>query len=245
MSDIVTWHSRPQLDRIVFITGLPGVGNVGKIAADFLATKLEAETFLTLMSDELPPQVVVGEGCEAVPAEHELCWCRVGDRDVVFLLGEYQGATPQGQYLLSKRIFDIIVRYDPELVITLGGYGTGEVVTDPRVLGVVSDQSLKEGLEKYGIGFYEGEPAGGIVGAAAMFIALAQAYGIDAVSIIGETSGAILDHKSARCVVRAVLGILGTEMDLSDFDESVQMIDQLNDEVQSLAASRNDLSYIG
>lgn len=245
MSDIVTWHSRPQLDRIVFITGLPGVGNVGKIAADFLATKLEAETFLTLMSDELPPQVVVGEGCEAVPAEHELCWCRAGDRDVVFLLGEYQGATPQGQYLLSKRIFDIILRYDPELVITLGGYGTGEVVTDPRVLGVVSDQSLKEGLGQYGIGFYEGEPAGGIVGAAAMFIALAQAYGIDAVSIIGETSGAILDHKSARCVVRSVMGILGIDLDLSDFDESVQMIDQLNDEVQSLAAGRNDLSYIG
>lgn len=243
--DIITWHSRPALDRIVFISGLPGVGNVGKIAADFMASELDAQPMLTLLSSELPPQVSVDQDCIGRMAKQELRYCRVGDQDVVFLLGDFQGVSSQGQYELSKSIFDIIVAYDPRLIITLGGYGIGAVVTDPRVFGVATRPELKPDMEKCGILFSSGEPAGGIIGAAAAFLGIADAYGVDGVSVIGETSGAILDYKSARAVVQAVAEILDTRFDLTDFEESVRMIDELNSEAQSLAPGHEDLSYIG
>lgn len=243
MPEILVWHERPSLDRIIFICGLPGVGNVGKIAADFMSSALETKPLATIFSDELPPQVMVDSECVGRMMKQELRYCRTGDHDVVFLLGDSQATTTQGMFNLSKSVFDIIVAYDPELIVTLGGYGIGTIVTDPRVLGVVTDPSMKERMSAHGIGFFEEEPAGGIIGAAAVMLGLAKIYGIEAISVIGETSGSILDYKSARSVVEAVSGIIGKEFDLSEFKAQVEMIDQFNSQVADAPAE--DLSYIG
>ena len=53
----IVYDCIPELDKPILIEGLPGVGNVGKIAADFLAEKLNAKRFATVYSDSFPPQV--------------------------------------------------------------------------------------------------------------------------------------------------------------------------------------------
>ena len=45
MASIVTYEFKPQLNRPILIEGLPGVGNVGKIAADFICEKLNGKRF--------------------------------------------------------------------------------------------------------------------------------------------------------------------------------------------------------
>ena len=48
----------PKLKNPILIEGLPGVGNVGKIAVDFLIDKFEATKFdslITLQQQEYPP----------------------------------------------------------------------------------------------------------------------------------------------------------------------------------------------
>ena len=248
MASIVTYESRPKLNRPILIEGLPGVGNVGKIAADFICEKLNGRRFATILSDDLPQQVLLDEECVANAVDNELWYAQVNGQDIVFLLGEAQGTTPQGQFNLSKIVFDIMLPYDPSMIVTLGGYGTGKVVNDPRILGAVSDSRLKSRMEGYGIGFYPNEPQGGIVGCAAILISFGKAYGIDSVCIMGETSGYVLDHKSSNKII-AVLGeMLGTEFDTSEMQAEIDKIDEINNQAQAAAAvepPKEDLSYFG
>ena len=47
---------------IVCICGLPGIGSVGKVAADYLVTALECSTIKPFFSNSFPPQVMVSSG---------------------------------------------------------------------------------------------------------------------------------------------------------------------------------------
>jgi len=245
MESFITYECRPEFKNLIFIEGLPGVGNVGKITADFVSYKLQAKRFATILSSELPPQVFVNSDSYVYSACNELWYVKdVKGHDIIFLLGDYQASTPQGQFELCKYIFDKIIGYDPELIITLGGYGLGEVVKEPHVLAVTNDEKLKSKLEKKGAVFRPNEPQGGIVGAAAMFLLLAIEYDIAAACLMGETSGFLLDHKSAKCVVDVLCKVLGVKLDTSEMQEDIQQVEQINDEVQALAETNpEDLSY--
>ncbi len=245
MENIFTIDCKPDLHRPIFIEGLPGVGNVGKIAADFISYKLDAKRMATVMCSDLPPQVFIDEENCIYSADNELWYVKdVNGHDIIFLLGDYQASTQQGQFELSKYVFEKIIPYDPSLIITLGGYGLGQIVTEPRVIGAVNNVKLKSKLEKDGVVFLPGEPQGGIIGAAAMFIALATEYDIDSVCLMGETSGFILDHKSAKCVVNVLCKMLGVDIDTSEMEEDIAQVEQINEEVQALnTSSPEDLSY--
>ena len=49
----------PKLKNPVFIEGLPGVGNVGRIAAGYLTEELEAVKFAELFSSHFYPFVLL------------------------------------------------------------------------------------------------------------------------------------------------------------------------------------------
>lgn len=245
MASSVSYDFRPALRTPVLIEGLPGVGNVGKLAADLLARQLGAVRYARIYSDDLPPQVLMDGDCVADAARCELWVADIGDRDAVFLLGDFQGTTPAGQYNLSEKVFRMVLPYDPSLVITLGGYGTGQLPPAPRVLGAVSDPSLKPSMEAAGVGFYPGEPQGGIVGAAAMFLAFGAMYGIPSACIMGETSGYIIDARSARNVMNSLCALLGVEADTSELAEAADQIDAASIAAPEEAESpAEDLSYI-
>jgi hypothetical protein len=245
MESLITYDCRPKLDNVVFIEGLPGVGNVGKIAADFLAYKLEGQRMASILFSDLPAQVMIDSDNHPYAINVELWYVKdVNGKDIIFLLGENQASTPQGQFELCKLVFEKIIPYDPKVVLTLGGFGLGEIVKDPHVLGAVNEQKLKSRLEKIGVEFRPGEPQGGIIGAAAMFVAFANEYEVDAACLMGETSGFLVDHKSAQKVVEVLCRFLGIEIDTSEMQENIEQIDQINDEVQALADSKpEDLSY--
>ena len=122
------------------------------------------------------------------------------------------------------------------------------MVDAPRVLGAVSDISLKMELEEKGVVFSPGEPAAGIVGASALLIAFGQMYGIPSACLMGETSGYFVDHKSALAMLQVLEGILGISIDKSDLDIKSQQIDELTARVKEIETGQNapdDLGYIG
>ena len=112
MANIVTYDYKPTLRKPVLIEGLPGVGNVGKIAADFICEKHNGKRFATILSEDLPQQVVLDDECVAKAIDNELWYADINGNDVVFLLGDAQGTTTQGQFNLSKLVMDIVLPYD-------------------------------------------------------------------------------------------------------------------------------------
>ncbi len=57
MDDIVIRYlEKPKLKNAVFVEGLPGIGNVGKLAAEHLIDELEAKKFAEIVSKHFPPR---------------------------------------------------------------------------------------------------------------------------------------------------------------------------------------------
>ena len=52
---------KPKLNSPILVEGLPGIGNVGKIAVDFVIDSLNAEKILEITSPNFPHSVFVNE----------------------------------------------------------------------------------------------------------------------------------------------------------------------------------------
>lgn len=244
---------RPQLNDPVFIEGLPGVGNVGKLAADHLIESLGATKFATITSKYFPPQVLVlGDGTVRL-VNNEIYYWRAkeaGQRDLIILVGDYQGLTADGQYVLVDAILDLIESLGCKTLYTLGGYGTGKMLEKPRVLGAATTRELVKELKKKNVVFRKNEPGGGIVGASGLFLGLGMRRGMSGVCLMGETSGYLVDPKSAQSVLEILSDVLSVPIDFSDLESRAEQMDKLAQQLRDLerateAPSDEDLRYIG
>jgi len=247
----IKFSSKPVLKNPILIEGLPGVGNVGKITADFLAASLKAEKFASVYSEHFPPQVMLDDECVIHMAYNDLYYAQnVGKEgiDIIFLLGEYQGTTPNGQYILCKDLMDeVFLKMDISTIYTLGGYGTGLMAENPRTFGAVTKSSMKTFLEKKGVLFSPGEPGAGILGASGLLLGMGDANNINAACLMGETSGYFIDHKSAIALLTVLEAILGLDLDKSDLELKSHQIDELTAKVKEyeVTQKKEDLGYIG
>lgn len=250
-SVIMVMHERPELKAPVLIEGLPGVGNVGKLAAEHLVEQVKAIKFADIFSKHFPPQVLLDDDGVIRLVNNELHYYRgEGDRpDIVIMTGDYQGMTPDGQYELSHHAIKVCQDLGVSRIYTLGGYGVGKIVENPRVLGAVTDISLCEEMTKHGVVFSKGEPGSGIVGASGLMLGLGKMVGIEAVCLMGETSGYFVDPKGAEAVLKVLMSLLNIDIDLKELMEKAEQIDMIANKLKEAenvdVPKREDLGYIG
>jgi uncharacterized protein (TIGR00162 family) len=247
MVSVVKYSERPELKDPILIEGLPGVGNVGKIAADYLAEKLNAKRFAEIYSKHFPPLVMLDGDCVARLACNELYHAHAGGRDMIFLLGDYQGLTAEGQYEMAEDIMDAADSFNVSRIFTLGGYGTGAVVENPRVLGAVSSPAMKNVLEKHGVIFVPGEPSAGIAGASGLMLGMSRMRGIEAACLMGETSGYFIDHMSSGALLKVLVKVLGLDIDMKELNERSQQMEEFTTRIKEIAEDQNkgQLGYFG
>lgn len=244
-------HEEPVLKSPILIEGLPGVGNVGKLAAEHLLDQLKAKKFADIYSAYFPPQVIVDEDGVIKLVNNELYYSSADDKhpDLIILIGDYQGLTPEGQYDLSDHVLQLCKKYGVETIFTLGGYGIGKMVDQPRVLGAATSKELVEEMKAKGVIFSKGEPGSGIVGASGLLLGLGKVYGVNAVCLMGETSGYFVDPKGAEAVLRILATILNVEIDFSELVSKAEQIDLITSKLKEIEnpvePKKEDLGYIG
>src|ERR671934_1228410 len=129
----IRYLDHPKLDDPIFIEGLPGIGNVGKLAAEHLKDELKAMKFAEIFSKYFPPQVLVQDDGQVKLVNNEMHYVKRGaGRDLVLLTGDYQGLTPEGQYELSDFILRELKKLGVRRIFTLGGGGLGGVGGEAR-----------------------------------------------------------------------------------------------------------------
>lgn len=248
----------PTLHDPVLVEGLPGVGNVGKLAADYLREQLKARPFATIYSKFFPPQVYVSEDGLIRLVSNELCVRpaeREGQRDLIILGGDYQGISPEGQYELTYKVLDYCHSLGVREVYTLAGFAQGRLVERPRVLGAATSPERVEAMKKHGVTFSRHDPGGGLVGASGLFLGLGRLFGMEGVCLMGETSGYFADPRSAEAVLRVLTSILSVELDFGALEEKTREVERIaqkiheteakSAEAPASAAPREDLGYIG
>jgi uncharacterized protein (TIGR00162 family) len=258
MDDVhIRWIEKVQLNDPVLVEGLPGVGNVGKLAADYLKEKLDAKPLATIYSKFFPPQVYVNEDGLTRLVSQELSYRRAAgpkERDLLLLGGDYQGITPEGQYELTERVLSVAHSLGAKELYTLAGFAQGRVIETPRVLGAATSPERVEAMKKFGVVFSRNDPGGGLIGASGLFLGLGRLYDMHGVCLMGETSGYFVDPRSAEAVLRVLTKILAIEVDFSDLEAKAKEIDRIAKKIHEAEqrppdtpspSVRDDLGYIG
>ena len=243
---------KPKLTNPIFIEGLPGIGNVGKLAAEHIIESIKAIKFAELNCKDFPPQVFINSDGTIKLVNNEFYYWKTkkrSQRDLILLTGDYQGLSSQGQYELVEKILDVIEEMGAKEIYTLGGYGLGYEIEDPKVLCATTDYSLVKQMKKYGAIFKKNEPGGGIVGASGLLLGLGKLRGFKGVCLMGETPGYLVDPKSAKAVLNVLMKITNIDLSLSALEKKAKEIERIAHqlkEIEGLSKEKSDeLKYIG
>ena len=244
----------------ILVEGLPGVGNVGKLAADYLKEQLGAQPLATIYSKFFPPQVYVGEDGVIRLVSNDLSYWKAAPsarHDVLVLGGDYQGISPEGQYEITERVLEYCHGLGVREVFTLAGFAQGRVVEEPRVLGAATGRDRVESLKKAGVVFSRNDPGGGLIGASGLFLGLGRLFGMEGACLMGETSGYFVDPRSAEAVLKVLGRVLEVEIDFTALETKAKEIDRIAQKIHeaeqrtsepsapSGPGPREDLGYIG
>ena len=300
----------PDLRDPVLVEGLPGVGHVGKLAAEHLLEEFESTLVRRVYADEFPPQVDVDEegvasltcasfhavdlssptptdldetdeaeaegdedGADAAatdggaPADDDAIADDAAgeadaagegdenetvptDRDLLVLTGDHQAQTNEGHYHLTEAFLDVAAEFDVREAYALGGVPTGELIEEHDVLGAVTDGSMKGPLEDAGVEFRPDEPAGGIVGVSGLLLGLGGRRGLDVACLMGETSGYLVDPKSAQATLEVLERALEFRVDFAALEKRAEEMEEVVGKIQEMQegaqmASDDELRYIG
>jgi len=253
-----------DLSDPVLVEGLPGVGHVGKLAAEHLVEEFDSTLVRRVYSEHFPPQVDIDEdgvaaltcaefhAIEADGVASEDADDGEDARDLLVLTGDHQAQDNAGHYRLASAFLDVAESFGVEEVYSLGGVPTGELIEEYDVLGAAANDGLVEGLEDIGVEFREDEPAGGIVGVSGLLLGLGRRRDFDAACLMGETSGYLVDPKSARAVLETLEDLLGFELDYESLEERADEMEDVINKIQEMEQQQSmdvptdeDLRYIG
>ncbi|WP_227131734.1 proteasome assembly chaperone family protein [Halorubellus salinus] len=240
-----------ELDDPVFLEGLPGVGHVGKLAAEHLLEELESTLVRRVYSNDLPPQVDVGDDGVAELTHAEFHAVESEGRDLLILTGDHQAQSNEGHYRMADAFLDIAAEFGCESAYALGGVPTGELIEEYDVLGAASSEARVEALSDVGVEFREDEPAGGIVGVSGLVLGLGGRRGMDAACLMGETSGYLVDPKSARAVLEVLVELFEIEIEYESLEERADEMEDVIEKIQQMEQQQSpqvtddDLRYIG
>lgn len=268
MATKITELQKPKLKNPVMVVGLPGVGNVGRIAAGYLIEELKASKFAELHSSHFMPVVLQPKQGSAVHVlDNEFYFWRAdkaGQRDMVIVIGDSQSIDPEGHYEIADEILRYVKALGVGEIFTLAGLGVGQKKEAPKVVGVANDAAVIKKYKDAGIDFNAGDRVGTIMGAAGLLIGMGRQHGMDGVCVLGETSGVPLipDPKAAEAVLRVLVRILKIKVDTSRIQKKVKEMEEFIKRVETVqqnainqllkqqmpdAAKKDDkdLTYIG
>ncbi len=260
---VIKVSEKVKLKNPLFIEGLPGVGNIGRVSVGYLISELKAKKFATLYSKWFFPFVMLHDKYKIHLLRNEFYYVKgkkPGDRDIIFLIGDCQSLSPQGHYEVIDKILDFVENLGVKEIITVGGLATGELEAGEKLIGAVTDEKVLKKYKKFKIDFKAGEKVGYIVGAAGLLLGLGMERGIDGMCILGQTSGfpIVTDPKAAEAVLNVLVSILGLKIDMGKLEKKVEEMEEFIKKVESLqrkaimemaktskAPSGEELRYIG
>jgi uncharacterized protein (TIGR00162 family) len=229
----VRFLSKPKLKSPIVIEGLPGIGLVGKIAADHLITQTKAKKFCELYSPFFPPQVITDDDGIVRLVKNDFYYFTDKGRSFIVIGGDFQGMSPESQYEISGKILDVLAHFKPKIVYTLGGLGTGKVPKETRVYAATNNKKLIESHKKFGLTF-KGRGGGGIFGASGLLLGLGKLRDMDAVCLMGETVGHVVDAKAASILLEKLAKILNLKVDMKDLDKEAKKTEKELQKIQKL-----------
>lgn len=206
----------PKLENPVFVEGLPGFGNVGKIAARLLIESTHAKAFAELYSPTFPDLVIVNKKGICRPPRYMFYTAKMGNTDFVILTGDAQPSLEdlKAHYMLCDEILDFAEQYGCKYLVTIGGMPTPKPAEEVYV-AATAPKLVAETVEKGALLYGRGR----IMGATGLLLGLAKNRGWKGICLLGATTGLKADRGAAYSVFKFLMKTLGTEASNSSTHE--------------------------
>ena len=182
----------PELKNPILIEGMPGIGNVGKVVADFLIEQLKAVKIYDVFSNKFPHSVFVNEDNIIELPTIEIYYKRFTKKgrtnDLIILTGDIQPIDEESCYEFCDAIVDLFLKLKGTEIITLGGVGLMEIGNPPKVYCTgnkkeiikryTTETAAKDKL--YGV-------IGPIIGVSGVLLGMEEKKKVPAVTLLAET----------------------------------------------------------
>jgi uncharacterized protein (TIGR00162 family) len=199
----------PALENPIFVQGLPGFGNVGRIAAHLLIKFCEAKPFAELYSPSFPDYVSISSKGIAHLPKYEFYAAPMEKNNLVIMTGETQPSFDDvlAHYQVCSEIVDFAEKLGCHFIVTMGGVPITEDKTQVYV-AATSPRLATEFMEKGAVIYGKGR----IVGGTGLTLALAKERNLDGICLLGTTTGFKADRGAGFLVFKFLMKILGKEI---------------------------------
>lgn len=225
----------PKLKDPTLVVGLPGMGHVAKISAEYLVEELDAKPFLRILSPAFPPYIVCQDGL-VQPTKNELFY-RKGDPDLVVYTGNTQpensapGAV-RAHYEIAEAVLDLTQKLGGSRLVATAAYILDRPVESPKVWGVATDAKTLEELKGHGVRVMKD---GAITGLNGLVLGIAAQRKMAGACLLGESSTPQMeDPRAARAVLEVVGRWLGFSLDMKGLEKRIKNQERAVAERQAL-----------
>jgi uncharacterized protein len=254
----------PKLNKPVLIEGLPGIGNVGKIAVDFLVEELKAKKLYSFFSYKFPQSVFVNENNLIDAPKVEIYYKKFSGtkRDLLLLTGDIQPIDEESCYSFCDEIIKIAKEYKCSEMITTGGIGLQNLPDKPKVYCTANDEKLFKQYTKKGM-FVEKNiygVVGPIIGVSGVLLGLGKRKNVKGASLLAETFGhpMYLGVKGAKEILKVLekkfdfgLNIKKMSKEIIELEKEIMgktkewATEMLTSARAGAKAKKKEVSYIG
>ena len=199
----------PALENPVFVQGLPGFGNVGRIAAHLLIKFCEAKPFAELYSPSFPDYVSISpKGITHLP-KYEFYSAPMEKNNLVIMTGETQPSFDDvvAHYHVCAEIVNFVEKLGCHFIVTMGGVPITEDKAQVYV-AATSTRLATEFMEKGAVVYSKGR----IIGGTGLTLALAKERKLEGVCLLGTTTGFKADRGAGFLVFKFLMKALGKEI---------------------------------
>lgn len=222
---------KPKLNSPIFIEGLPGIGNVGKIVVDFIIEKMGAKKLLDFSSYSFPHSVFVNDDNLVELPKIEVYYKKMKGkkRDLLLLAGDIQPIDEESCYSFTDMILDICKEYKVKDIVTLGGIGLQSIPKKPIIYCTGNDPKIISRYKKgtalnsklYGV-------VGPIVGVTGLLLGLSEKRKMPAIAMLAETYGhpMYLGIKGAREILKVLNKKANLGISLKDLDKEISSLEK-------------------
>ncbi|MGM5480378.1 MAG: PAC2 family protein [Nanobdellota archaeon] len=219
----------------IFIEGLPGIGNVGKVVVDILIDQLKAKRVAVFHSSSMPNSVFVNEHNRVQLPKIYLYHAQIKEQSFLFLTGDAQPSQEQASYELAFELLSQLKEYGVKRIITIGGVGMNDLPQDPKLYVTGNHASFIDEFKKLGANPNVYGVVGPIVGISGLLIGLAQKRKQQAVALLGETYGhpMYIGLKEARKILDLFNKKYSFSITLDELDSEIK---ELEEELSSQGA---------
>jgi len=217
--------------ELTLVVGLPGMAYIGKLSVDYLIQQFKAELIGEVYSMYFPPYVIIKEDGLVELLRNELHLFRdEAGRDIVFLSGNSQAFSPEGQYAVSEAVLDWAIENGVKRVYSIAALVTDRQFDVPNVFATATSVPLLEETKSHGAQTLDHGLIGGENG---LILGIAKKKNVEGACLLAETHGYqaptgeyVIDPRAAKAALIVLTQILGLKVDMEPMEKQAIEMDE-------------------